>query len=148
MSSLALTAAVSVVAILMGLNLLEMLPLRLPSLDVDVRALGTPPLLQVRMHFGAVSPVCEMISSQCGRSDLCQGGSVGPGLLRRCPHWIMSTHSPVKLVPSIASHVVCGLSCLLAPCHAGILGRPDICAGGVALQHTSACHAAGVRLHC
>ncbi len=41
-------AAVSVVAILMGMNLLEVLPLRLPSLDVDVRQLSAPPLLQVR----------------------------------------------------------------------------------------------------
>lgn len=33
----------------MGLNLLEVLPLRLPSLDVDVRQLSAPPLLQVRL---------------------------------------------------------------------------------------------------
>lgn len=32
----------------MGLNLLELLPLRLPSLDVDVRQLQAPPLLQAR----------------------------------------------------------------------------------------------------
>ena len=32
----------------MGLNLLEVLPLRLPSLDVDVRTLKAPPILQVR----------------------------------------------------------------------------------------------------
>ena len=43
-----LPIAVSVVAIAMGLNLLEALPLRLPSLDVDVRRLAAPPLLQVR----------------------------------------------------------------------------------------------------
>lgn len=30
----------------MGLNLLELLPLRLPSLDVDVRGLGVPPAAQ------------------------------------------------------------------------------------------------------
>jgi hypothetical protein len=30
----------------MGLNLLELLPLRLPSLDVDVRGLGVPPSAQ------------------------------------------------------------------------------------------------------
>ena len=42
-----LPVAVSVVAIAMGLNLLEVLPLRLPSLDVDVRQLSAPPLLQV-----------------------------------------------------------------------------------------------------
>ena len=37
----------SLVAIAMGLNLLELLPFRLPSLDVDVRTLHVPPLLQV-----------------------------------------------------------------------------------------------------
>ena len=41
-------AGVAVVAIVMGLNLLEVLPLRLPSLDVDVRTLQVPPILQVR----------------------------------------------------------------------------------------------------
>lgn len=42
-----LPVAVSLVAIGMGLNLLEALPLRVPSLDVDVRQLAAPPLLQV-----------------------------------------------------------------------------------------------------
>lgn len=45
-------AAVSLVAILMGLNLLDVVRLRLPSLDVDVRQLGTPPLVQV--HQGCL----------------------------------------------------------------------------------------------
>lgn len=47
-------AVVSLVAVAMGLNLLEVLPLRLPSLDVDVRQLSAPPLLQVsdRTWFG------------------------------------------------------------------------------------------------
>ena len=31
----------------MGLNLLDVVRLRLPSLDVDVRQLAAPPLLQV-----------------------------------------------------------------------------------------------------
>jgi hypothetical protein len=43
-----LPVAVSLVAILMGLNLLEVVQLRLPSLDVDVRQLSAPPLLQAR----------------------------------------------------------------------------------------------------
>lgn len=38
--------AVSLVAVAMGLNLLELLPLRLPSLDLDVRQLGVPPAAQ------------------------------------------------------------------------------------------------------
>ena len=42
-----LPVAVSLVAIAMGLNLLEVMPVRLPSLDVDVRAFAAPPLLQV-----------------------------------------------------------------------------------------------------
>lgn len=41
---MAARAAVGAVALLMGLNLLEVLPLRFPSVDVDVRALGLPPL--------------------------------------------------------------------------------------------------------
>lgn len=41
-----LPIAVSIVAILMGFNLLEVVPLRLPSLDINVRDLGAPPLLQ------------------------------------------------------------------------------------------------------
>lgn len=41
-----LALVVSGVAIVMGLNLLEVLPLRLPSLDLDVRQLGLPPPLQ------------------------------------------------------------------------------------------------------
>ena len=41
-----MSAAVSGVAILMGLNLLGALPLRLPSLDLDVRQLALPPLAQ------------------------------------------------------------------------------------------------------
>lgn len=42
----ALPIAVSLVAIAMGLNLLELLPLRLPSLDVDTRSLAVPPAAQ------------------------------------------------------------------------------------------------------
>ncbi len=41
-----LPIAVSLVAVAMGLNLLELLPLRLPSLDLDVRQLGVPPEVQ------------------------------------------------------------------------------------------------------
>jgi cytochrome c biogenesis protein CcdA len=37
-------AGVGAVALLMGFNLLELLPLRFPSLDFDVRALRLPPL--------------------------------------------------------------------------------------------------------
>ncbi|GMH32986.1 hypothetical protein BSKO_00820 [Bryopsis sp. KO-2023] len=41
-----LPIGVSLVAILMGLNLLELLPLEFPSLDVDIRELGLSPSLQ------------------------------------------------------------------------------------------------------
>ena len=41
-----LPIAVSLVALAMGLNLLELLPLRLPSLDLDVRQLQVPPAVQ------------------------------------------------------------------------------------------------------
>ena len=42
-----LPIAVALVAIAMGLNLLEVLPLRLPSLDLDVRNVSAPPPVQV-----------------------------------------------------------------------------------------------------
>ena len=51
MTDLTGRAAVSGVAKLMGLNLLGALPL--PSLDVDLRSLPLPPLLQVRWLVGA-----------------------------------------------------------------------------------------------
>ncbi|GLC60407.1 Cytochrome c-type bioproteinsis ccda-like chloroplastic protein 2 [Pleodorina starrii] len=41
-----LPIAVGLVAVVMGLNLLEVLPLQLPSLDVDVRKAPVPPALQ------------------------------------------------------------------------------------------------------
>ncbi|KAK9909192.1 hypothetical protein WJX75_008508 [Coccomyxa subellipsoidea] len=41
-----LPIAVGLVAVIMGLNLLELLPIALPSLDVDVRRLSAPPLVQ------------------------------------------------------------------------------------------------------
>jgi hypothetical protein len=49
-----LPIAISLVAILMGLNLLEVVRLRLPSVDVDVRGFSAPPLLQVRLIFGSL----------------------------------------------------------------------------------------------
>ena len=42
-----LPIAISVLAIVMGLNLLEVVQLNLPSFDVDIRKLEAPPLLQV-----------------------------------------------------------------------------------------------------
>ena len=42
-----LPIAVSVVAIIMGLNLLEVVPIQLPSLDVDTRKISAPPAAQV-----------------------------------------------------------------------------------------------------
>ena len=48
-----LPIAVALVAIAMGLNLLEVLPLRLPSLDLDVRNVSAPPPLQVCSSAGA-----------------------------------------------------------------------------------------------
>ena len=45
-------------AILMGLNLLEVVQLRIPAVDLDVRQLGLPPLLQVRQS--AHLPCCGL----------------------------------------------------------------------------------------
>ena len=66
-----LPVAVSLVAIGMGLNLLEALPLRLPSLDVDVRQLAAPPLLQVN---AGLSCVCKVVKAalQCGSMPCCR----------------------------------------------------------------------------
>lgn len=58
---------VAVVAIVMGLNLLEVLPFRLPSLDVDVRTLSVPPILQVSVTtlIHRNSPLCLFALPQC-----------------------------------------------------------------------------------
>ena len=42
-----LPIVVSFVAILMGLNLLDVITLKLPSLDVDTRKVSAPPAVQV-----------------------------------------------------------------------------------------------------
>jgi len=55
-----LPIAVSVVAVVMGLNLLEVLPLRLPSLDVDIRSLGLPPVAQAYL---AGEPACPGVAA-------------------------------------------------------------------------------------
>lgn len=57
-----LPTAVSLIAIVMGLNLLEAVQLPLPSLDVDVRNLSMSPLVTVRLFllasFSHVSGMC------------------------------------------------------------------------------------------
>lgn len=92
-----LPIAVALLAVLMGLNLLEVLPLSLPSLDVDVRALRLPPTLSAYLAGeGACllatlppavpSPLCVMplygqekqdlpiIPPAPRRADVCAGG--------------------------------------------------------------------------
>ena len=54
-----LPIAVSLVAIVMGLNLLEVVPLQLPSLDVDTRQVSAPPAAQVP---AAPVSVCAWLS--------------------------------------------------------------------------------------
>ena len=49
-----LPVAVALIAVLMGLNLLEVVPLRLPSLDVDVRSFRLPPALQAYLAGGSL----------------------------------------------------------------------------------------------
>ena len=58
---------VAVVAIVMGLNLLEVLPFRLPSLDVDVRTLRVPPILQVSItkNKSPNLPSCLLVVPVC-----------------------------------------------------------------------------------
>ena len=67
-----LPVAVSLVAIGMGLNLLEALPLRLPSLDVDVRQLAAPPLLQVSAGLSCICKEVVKAALQCGSLPCCR----------------------------------------------------------------------------
>lgn len=57
-----LPIAVGVLAIIMGLNLLQVLPLQLPSLDIDARKAGLPPALQaylVGITFALAASPCS-----------------------------------------------------------------------------------------
>ncbi len=67
-------AAVSGVAILMGLNLLGALPLRLPSLDMDVRQLSLPPLAQASAprEPGIVRALLALLPIDCSRVSCCR----------------------------------------------------------------------------
>ncbi len=80
-----LPVAVAFVAILMGLNLLEVVPLRLPSLDVDVRSLSLPPTLQAYLagaswfgdwHRAGISSVLSSCAARLpGRWAVGTGGA-------------------------------------------------------------------------
>lgn len=76
-----LPIAVSLVAVAMGLNLLEVLPLRLPSLDVDVRGLGLPPAGQAYLAGGAQQ---GMAGAACAGATVVQGCGPGKQLLMAC----------------------------------------------------------------
>ena len=80
-------AAVSGVAILMGLNLLGALPLRLPSLDMDVRQLSVPPLLQARSLFAEQAAVLRKQRCTLHNALLQDSGSLEPQYARRWYQW-------------------------------------------------------------
>jgi hypothetical protein len=54
-AGLPLSVGVSGLAILMGLNLLEVVIIPLPSLDVDTRGVGLPAPVQVRHTLGTTA---------------------------------------------------------------------------------------------
>eukprot|EP00208_Stichococcus_sp_RCC1054_P006257 CAMPEP_0206141680 /NCGR_PEP_ID=MMETSP1473-20131121/13785_1 /ASSEMBLY_ACC=CAM_ASM_001109 /TAXON_ID=1461547 /ORGANISM="Stichococcus sp, Strain RCC1054" /LENGTH=325 /DNA_ID=CAMNT_0053536345 /DNA_START=99 /DNA_END=1076 /DNA_ORIENTATION=+ len=81
-----LPIAVSLVAILMGLNLLDVVRLRLPSLDVDVRQLGTPPLVQAYLAgltFALAASPCStpVLATLLAYVATADNPAVGGGLL-------------------------------------------------------------------
>ncbi len=85
-----LPIAVSLVAVAMGLNLLEVLPLSLPSLDVDVRGLGLPPAGQAYLAGGTRQ---GMAGAACAGATVVQG--CGPG----------KQHPMACLPQDVAGHV-------------------------------------------
>ena len=130
-----LPIAVSLVAVAMGLNLLEVLPLRLPSLDVDVRQLGVPPAAQAYLA-GECCSRCRRPSSR----------------LRNC-RWAVAQAAPSPIAasciadssrtaPDPDSHA--GSS---APASSHCCCRADLCAGGQPLQHPYPCHPARLCQH-
>ncbi|KAF5840814.1 cytochrome C biogenesis protein transmembrane region-domain-containing protein [Dunaliella salina] len=77
--------AASCLAIAMGLNLLNVLPLQLPSLDVDVRSLSAPPALQAYLAglaFALAASPCStpvlatLLAWVSGTRDPVQGGGL------------------------------------------------------------------------
>lgn len=70
-----LPVAVALVAMAMGFNLLGLLPLQLPSLDVDVRQLPAPPLFQVHSIKLDLN-LCHdgFLKSKIIMADGCHGG--------------------------------------------------------------------------
>ena len=68
-----LPIVISLLAIVMGLNLLEVIRLQLPSVDIDVKKFSAPPILQVRQTLTIISYstddiLCHRISAQSQRS--------------------------------------------------------------------------------
>lgn len=66
-----LPIAVALVAIAMGLNLLAVLPLRLPSLDVDVRSISAPDPLQAGSSVAPQTPSCCKAASEHAANCKC-----------------------------------------------------------------------------
>lgn len=80
-----LPVGVALVAILMGLNLLEVVQLRIPAVDLDVRQLGLPPLLQAYLAgltFALAASPCSspvlatLLAYVSTTGNLVQGGTL------------------------------------------------------------------------
>ncbi|KAK9790105.1 hypothetical protein WJX73_005907 [Symbiochloris irregularis] len=80
-----LPIAVSAVAILMGLNLLELLPLQLPSLNIDTREFEAPPSVQAYLAgltFALAASPCStpvlatLLAYVASKGELLQGGTL------------------------------------------------------------------------
>ena len=131
---------VALVAILMGLNLLEVVQLRLPAVDLDVRQLGLPPLLQVWQS-------AHMLF--CGLR-LYLMGPVRPSLNSLPLALPLSCCMAVILNRGSQQWMPCGE---VWPCAdvglspAGLPCRTYLCTGSFAVQLPSPCHSAGVCFH-
>lgn len=83
-----LPIAVSAVAILMGLNLLEVLPLQLPSLNVDTREFKAPPSVQVCVDVHVLLLIILLASAGVLRSTnmfgLCKAKLFGVYFTNSC----------------------------------------------------------------
>ena len=139
-----LPIAVSLVAIVMGLNLLEVVPLQLPSLDVDTRQISAPPAVQV-----PASPVSVHVSACLGgelRARLCYflhtahacGELISHQCLVVCTQAGPHQHASAAACPStsaknpcavsgILSDLVCDLGCIPGAGIPGVPARPCSC---------------------
>ncbi len=134
-------AGVSLVAIAMGLNLLELLPFRLPSLDVDVRTLQVPPLLQVDHQC------CCYLEATASAPVLIKSSNLVVymrfGVLTAYCHLT----APVMTLSAAIHHNKQHFDHNRLSC-AGLCCRPHFCSGGITMQHSSVGYTACLCIYC